>query len=402
LEPRVTADFLAAARAWLLENPPERAADTAEASSVERAKAYMARLYEAGYSGIAWPVEYGGRGLPVALEREFNGLAREFDLPTSKFTLAFGMCGPTVLSVGTEEQKRTYIPPILRGEHIWCQLFSEPDAGSDVASLRTAAVPDGSGWRLTGQKVWTSAAHEADYGLVLARTDPSLPKHAGLTMFILDMRQPEVTVRPLRDMTGTAHFNEVFLDGAYVARDAVVGGVNNGWSVAQVMLAHERTSIGGGAAQLHNPSTFKALREVALEGGMLEDPGVRDQLIDLYLHERGVALVNAKLAEEAQSGRAVGARVAVGKVLNARLAMLRADVMAEIRSDIIAHSGTVEAARRVRAMLFAPALSLGGGTNEIMLNVISEQVLDLPREPRADKGRAFNEPNARVAEAVSS
>lgn len=363
-------------------------------TGIERARAVMASLYDAGLSGISLDAEYGGQGLTIDDERTFVRLARGHAVPPTIFTIGLRMCGPTILSIGTEEQKQRYIRPLLRGEEIWCQLFSEPGAGSDLASVQTSARPDGDGWLVRGQKVWTSDAQFADFGVLLARTNVDVPKNRGLTLFVVDMHAAGVDVRPMRDMTGNAHFNEVFLDDIGVAAGEVLGEINGGWSAAQVMLSHERSSMGGGAGSSgsRNPTSFAALKSLAVERGILADPLVRDRLIELYLSERGSQLLGERLAQEERAGQPMGARAAVAKLLGADLAMLQADVAAEVAGDVVAHDfDDGDARRRVAACLWAPALSLGGGTNEIMRNVIGDRLLDLPREPQVDKDRLFRD-----------
>ena len=223
----------------------------------------MARLYDAGYSGITWPREWGGQGLTQAEERVFAGEAKDFTLPTYVFSIGLGMCGPTLVDLGTPEQKARHLRPLLRGEEIWCQLFSEPGAGSDVAALQTRATPTEDGWVVNGQKVWTSVAQHATFGLLLTRTDVDVPKHKGLSMFIVDMRAPGVTVRPLRDMTGRSHFNEIFFDDVHIPAENLIGQVNDGWSCAVTTLLHERLSISSGVGmggQKDNPVAFESLR----------------------------------------------------------------------------------------------------------------------------------------------
>ena len=204
-----------------------------------------ARLFDAGLAGIAWPEAYGGRGLPGRYQRSFDREAAAFRMPPKSLEIGLGMCGPTILAHGTEEQKRALIPPLLRGEHVWCELFSEPGAGSDLASVQMQARPDGDTWVLDGQKVWTSGAHNSDFAACLARTDRDRTKREGITMFLVDMHAAGVTVRPLRQITGDAHFSEVFLDGVAVPGSCVLGEVNGGWRVARTMLAFERQASSG-------------------------------------------------------------------------------------------------------------------------------------------------------------
>src|SRR6201992_1565412 len=245
-------DFRKRARAWLTGNAPQGGGGDEELepgpADIPAQKAFQAKLYQAGYAGITWPKEYGGQGLTNAEQIAFSTEAREYSLPTSAFLIGLGMPGPTILELGTEEQKKRYLPPMLRGEEIWCQLFSEPSGGSDVAALITTAVRDGDEWVLNGQKVWTSGAQHSDYGAVIARTDPTVPKHNGITMFIIDMHAPGVTVRPLKVATGAAPFNEVFFDNVRLPADSVIGTVNDGWRAAVVMLRNERVAIGNHGA----------------------------------------------------------------------------------------------------------------------------------------------------------
>jgi len=374
------------ARAWL----DEHARGLPREPDLATAKTFMAKLYDAGYSGITWPVEYGGQGLSAAEERAFQEAARGVTLPIGVFGIGLGMCGPTLLSIGTEEQKRRYIRPLLRGEEIWCQMFSEPGAGSDVASLQTRAVLDGDAWVVSGQKVWTSVARQADFGLVIARTDPDVPKHSGITMFVIDLHDPGVTVRPLRDMTGEAHFNEIFIDDVRIAPDQVVGEVNGGWSAAVTTLLHERVSIGMGAARTERPASYANLAAAARKRGLLDDAAVRDQLVDLYLRERAFDLFNARLSQEVKAGIQPGARGSVAKLLLAELTLYGADVAGEILGPDAVAYGDGEGGI-ASALSFAPGMALGGGTNEIMRNIIGDRVLGLPREPQVDRTVPFRE-----------
>jgi alkylation response protein AidB-like acyl-CoA dehydrogenase len=387
-EPPVTEleEYGRRARAWLEAN----ARDLPPDPDLATARAFLARLYDAGYSGITWPAEYGGQGLSAAEERAFQEAARDFTLPIAVFGIGFGMCGPTILSLGTEEQKRRHLPPLLRGEKIWCQLFSEPGAGSDVASLQTRAVRDGDGWVVNGQKVWTSVARQADLGLLIARTDPDVPKHRGITMFVVDMHDPGVTVRPLRDMSGDAHFNEVYFDDVRVPADQVVGEVNGGWQAAVTTLLHERVSIGMGAARTERPASFGAVSRAARERGLLADPDVRDRLVGLYVRERAFDLFNARLTQEVKAGINPGARGSVAKLLLADLMLAGADAASEILGpETVAYEKG--AGKIARALSFAPGMALGGGTNEIMRNIIGDRVLGLPREPQVDRDVPFRD-----------
>jgi len=382
------------ARAWLEANASRRSDDAPVSHwDLASARAFQARLHDAGFAGISWPAAYGGQGLTAADERAFDEEARDFELPTGYFTIGLGMCGPTLLDLGSEELKQRYIRPLLRGEEVWCQLFSEPGAGSDVASLQTRAVRDGDGWVVNGQKVWTSVAQNADLGAVIARTNPDVPKHDGITMFVIDMRQPGVSVRPLRDMTGGATFNEVFFDGARIEPAHVIGDVDQGWAAAVRMLLHERVAIGGRTRGRTSAAGFESLVEEVRARGLEHDPVVRERLVELYVRERVVHLFGSRLAQEARAGRSPGSRGSVGKLAGAELGRFSADVAAELLGgDAIAWDpGDREARRWAGALLSAPAAAIAGGTNEVQRNIIGDRVLGLPREPHVDRDVPFRE-----------
>jgi acyl-CoA dehydrogenase len=376
-------------RAWLTENEPPAAAHT----DVAAARRYQARLHEAGYAGLTWPAEWGGQGLGAAESAAFAEESAEYDMPGRPFLIGMGMVGPTIVDLGTDEQRRRYLRPLLRGEEIWCQLFSEPGAGSDVAGLSTRAVRDGGarpGWRLSGQKVWTSNAQWADRAAVLARTDPDKPKHAGLTMFLLDMDQPGVTVRPLVDMTGNAPFNEVFLDEAWVPDGEVLGEVDGGWLAARTMLGHERVSISGLRQRRGRGVTSPALAAAARRYGTADDPAVRDELAALYASERALELYNVLLGQETAAGTPPGARGSVGKLAGALLAYRGVHVAGLVAGAgaVVHDEGDAAGDELELGMVSAPASSIAGGTNDIQRTIIGERVLGLPREPSGEVRRA--------------
>ncbi len=389
-------EFRLQARAWLEANVSRRteedAATPAPRWDLASAKAFQAKLHDAGFAGISWPAAYGGQGLTPADERAFDEEAKDFDLPGEFFTIGMGMCGPTLLDLGSEELKLRYVRPLLRGEAIWCQLFSEPGAGSDVASLQTRAVRDGSEWVISGQKVWTSVARFSDFGAIIARTDPDRPKHDGITMFVVDMHAPGVTVRPLRDMTGGATFNEVFFDGVRVPAGHVIGEVNQGWAAAVRMLMHERVSIGG-RTRPRRGAGFESLVELARSRGMNGDPLVRQRLAELYVRERVLHLFGTRVAQEARAGRSPGSRGSVGKLAGAELARFSADVAAELLDGgaVAWDAADRESSRWAAALLSAPAGGIAGGSNEIQRDIIGERVLGLPKEPQVDRDVPFRE-----------
>jgi alkylation response protein AidB-like acyl-CoA dehydrogenase len=386
-------DYRSTARAWLREHAPGPATGLDAAGLLSRARQFQAALYEAGYSGITWPTEAGGRGLGTAEAQAFSDEAAEYDLPTAPFVIGMGMCGPTVVDLGTPEQKSRYLPKLLSGEEIWCQLFSEPGAGSDVASLQAKAVRTDDGWVLNGQKVWTTNAQWADYGAVLARTDPDRVKHAGITMFIVDMHAPGVTVRPLRDMSGRAPFNEVYFDDVHLAADSVIGEVNQGWHAAVVMLGHERVSIGASRRPRSNPLEFASLVALARSAGVAGEPGVREKLADLYAHERALELFNVRMRQETAAGNPPGARGSVAKLAGAMLLRRAIEAAGEVAGPA-AIGWDPEDTRGPELALginSSPASSIAGGTNEIQRGIIGERILGLPKEPQVDREVPFRE-----------
>jgi alkylation response protein AidB-like acyl-CoA dehydrogenase len=389
-------DFRNRARAWLEANAPRRAGAGGESGEPGRAdiaaqQAFQARLYDAGFAGLTWPREYGGQGLTNAEQIAFSQEARAFALPVGAFVIGLGMPGPTILELGSEAQKKRYLPKMLRGEEIWCQLFSEPSGGSDVASLITTAVRDGDEWVLNGQKVWTSGAQYSDYGAVIARTDPTVPKHNGITMFILDMHSPGVTVRPLKVATGASPFNEVFFDQVRLPADAVIGEVNDGWHAAVVMLRNERVAIGTMAAPRTSPLSFHSLTALAARLGTGDDADLGRKLAELYARERSVQLFGQLLREEAMAGRDPGPRGSVAKLAGAELGNFASGVAAEVLGPAAAGSDRADVRAVLTAMIAAPGGSIAGGTNEIQRNIIGERVLGLPKDPGVDRGTPFNQ-----------
>ena len=400
---RTAEEFRDRARAWLAQNAPRRSDDSGSedagsSTGLDGQKAFQARLYDAGFVGITWPAQYGGQGLTNAEQIAFSEEARHYSLPVGAFIIGLGMPGPTILECGSEEQKKRYLPPMLRGEEIWCQLFSEPGAGSDVASLQASAVRvkgdgevGGDTWVLNGQKVWTSGAQYSDYGAVLARTDPAQPKHRGISMFIVDMHAPGVTVRPLRVATGSAPFNEVFFDNVRLGPDALIGAEDKGWDAAVVMLRNERVAIGTMTASRGNPLGFESLRELAAKLGRASDPAARRRLAELYARERAVAQFGRLLREEAMSGRMPGARGSVAKLAGAELGAFAALVAQDVLGDAIAGYAGAELRAVVTAIVAVPGGAIAGGTNEIQRNIIGERVLGLAKDPGVDRATPFNQ-----------
>ncbi|HLE39547.1 MAG TPA: acyl-CoA dehydrogenase family protein [Acidimicrobiia bacterium] len=399
-------DFRAEARGWLEANVPLRTIEdnpavlfperADEAGYVERSRHWQARVAEAGFTGITWPKAYGGRDLTPIHQIAWTQESARYDLPVEIFGIGIGMGGPTVLSWGTDEQKERWLRPMLRGEEIWCQLFSEPNAGSDVASVQTRAVRDGDEWVVNGQKVWTSGAHYSKWGMLIARSDPDVPKHGGMTYFIIDMEQPGVVVRPLRQMTGGSNFTEVFFDDARVPADAVLGSPGMGWSIAVTTLMNERASIGALGALAGasgNEALLRLLAEVARVTGVdpRSDPVMRDRAVDIMVRTRVLAFHAGRIIAKIERGEiptAEGsvAKLAIGDLLD-RIANFA--VEAQGGRGMLAGADALAGGQWTLAFLGYPGIRIAGGTDEIMRNIIGERVLDLPREPRTDREPAF-------------
>ncbi len=383
--------FATRARSWLGANEPPRPWPSDPAEFVTFAKGFQASLHAAGLAGITWPTEYGGQGLSDAAEREFVELAKEFALPNGMFSIGLGMCGPTILLHGTEDQKQRYLKPLLRGDDIWSQLFSEPEAGSDLAALRTSATREGTQWTIRGHKLWTSHAQHASYGMLLARTDPDVPKHLGLTMFILDMRDPGVLVRPIRDMTGDARFNEIFLEDVVVDDAARIGAVGAGWKVAISTLTAERMSVASRVRAQSHALSFTSLVSSVRTAETMDEPGVRDSLVELYIRERLAELLGAKFSEEIRAERPPGPRGSVGKLVNAALSRFSASVGVTVLGASSSNWSPSDRAHAelAAAVCEAPMMGIAGGTNEIQRNIVGERVLGLPREPSSATDAPF-------------
>ncbi|HSS10362.1 MAG TPA: acyl-CoA dehydrogenase family protein [Acidimicrobiales bacterium] len=377
----------------ILDPPPT---DPAINEILTEVKKYQAALFDAGLAGLTWPKEYGGQGLPSSYQQAFNEEAARYDLPLLPLTIGFGMCGPTILAVGTEAQKQRYIRPLLRADEVWCLLFSEPGAGSDVASLQTRAVLDGDEFVVNGQKVWTSGAHYSDFGALLARTDVDVPKHRGLTMMIVDMHSLGITTRPLRQMNGGANFNEVFFDGVRVPASNVLGHVNEGWSAAITMLMNERVAIGAGGATSgarRAGGGVRALITLARARGANDDPVMRQRLADLYIRQRVQDYLGLRIRSAVRAGRDPGPQGSIAKLAGAELGTRLADVAVSIAA--LAAQAWLPADRQggrwSTMVTSAPGGSLAGGTNEVQRNIIGERVLGLPREPQVDRDVPFRD-----------
>jgi len=373
------AAFRAEARAFLEahagEGPPDVVgyfdAVQDDEALLERNRRWQRLLHEHGLAALTWPVEHGGRGKgPIEQIVWSQELARA-GVGESLYVVGIGMAGPTLIAHGTSAQKERFLGPMLRGEEIWCQLFSEPGAGSDLASVATRAERDGDEWVVTGQKTWCSGGHYADFGILLARSDPDAPKHEGLTYFLLDMRASGVTTRPLREMTGASHFGEVFLDAVRVPDANRLGAVGAGWQVARTTLLNERMAIGG----VERWFQWDRLLALAREHPERLDARLRDQLALLWTRVRTLELLNARVITKLGRGEIPHAE---GSVMKLALA----DVMtrsAELGMELLGPEALARRGHWPSQFLGAPALHIAGGTDEIQKNVAAERVLGLPR-----------------------
>ena len=357
------------------------------------AKRFLAAAVEAGLGGIVYDSDFGGAGLTKAHDKIWRGEKAKFPSMDAEFVISHGMCLPVMNDFGTDEQKRTFMPDMISGATMWCQMFSEPGAGSDVASLQTKAILDGDEWIINGQKVWTTLAHHSDYGILVARTNPEVPKHAGISMFMVDMRAPGVEIRPIHQIDGGKHFNEVFFTDLRIPKDWLVGELNNGWNQATAMLMYERVAIGSmGSGGITQPN-FDMLAESARKTGKLADPLVRDELMQLYAMETCKAMVAMRTRAEMKAGKAPGPGGSLGKlagsIIHRRVRAIGQNIHG---ADSMAweHDGD-EGERLNRYVLNSFQSGIAGGTDEIQRNIIGDRVLGLPRDVSVDKGLPFNE-----------
>lgn len=348
-----------------------------------RQRRCLSLLHEAGLGAISWPPEYGGQGLGNRHQVIFNQEAADYSLPLSMFMIGHGMCAPTLLAVGTDAQKSRYLRPLLTGDEIWCLLSSEPGAGSDLAAVQCRAARDGDDWVVTGQKVWTSGAHNAAFGLLLARTDAASSRHEGLSTLIVDMTRRGVDVRPLREMTGAARFNEVFFDGCRLPADALLGDVGAGWRNAITTLMNERVSIGTSPGGFGHP--YRVLVAEARRHGSIIDRRLVDRLARVAIDERILELLGKRVTESMLAGTTPGPEGSVAKLMGTKLSKASAALAMEIVGPASAAWAADDSGGSwAHTLEHAAGLSIAGGTDEIQKNILAERVLGLPREPRTE------------------
>jgi alkylation response protein AidB-like acyl-CoA dehydrogenase len=381
-------------RAWLAQNiPRDWAARVAASSEVPRPEAYdllrrwQRTLCAAGYIGLTWPKEYGGRGLTFLEEMILHEEMALAKAPPILNILGIGMAGPTIMAYGTEAQKTRYPAKILSCEEIWCQGYSEPNAGSDLAALQTRAVREGDHFVINGQKVWTSLAHVADYMMLLARTDPDVPRHKGITYFLLDMRLPGVTVKPLRQITGDAEFNEVFFDNVRVHESQVLGGINNGWAVGMATLMFERLALGFGLQvrlRIALDGLIELARRVEKNGASItRDPVMRQKLAQLWIDTECLKYTGARAITRLLRGEVPGPEASTGKLwwvdTHQRLQDLAMEIEGPYSQLAKGSEWAIEGGLWQYSFLRSRANSIEGGTTEIQKNIVGERVLGLPK-----------------------
>jgi len=357
------------------------------------AKAFLAKRHAAGFGGITWPKEWGGQGGTPIQQVIYAQEEARYNVVTGFFTLGLGMCVPTICTWGTPEQRARFAVPALKGEEVWCQFFSEPAGGSDLAALRTRAERDGDEWVINGQKIWTSGAHYSDFGVLVARSDFSAPKHKGLTYFYLSTKTPGIDIQPIRQMSGSRHFNQVFFNNVRIPDSQRLGPVGDGWKVAMTTLMNERfvssDAIGPDVGEL-----IELARNVRTDAGFaIDDPAVQERIAEFYVRTQGLRFTKFRTMTSLSRGETPGPQSSITKLVSAS----KLQDITSYGLDLLGMAGPVAesdmplAGIFEEALLYAPALRIAGGTDEILRNIIAERVLGLPADVRADKDIPFTE-----------
>jgi alkylation response protein AidB-like acyl-CoA dehydrogenase len=399
------AEFRNLARAWIAANAPRQYEDELKKAALGRiqlrsanildvAKAWQKKKAEAGWAVPHWPKDYGGRGASPIERVIWQQEEGVFGKLGALFIIGHGMCGPTMMAFAHEDQKRRYLPPLASGEHIWCQLFSEPAGGSDVAGLRTRAEKVGDHWVINGQKIWTSGAHYSDYGILITRTDPSVPKHKGLTMFFLDMKSPGVEVKPIKQANGQAEFNEVYFTDVRIPDAQRLGAVGDGWNVSLTTLMNERLAIGANMATGF-PELFEFCGGLLLDDGpAIDNAAVRARLAHWAVRASGLKYTSFRAISALSKGERPGPENSIGKLVAGSMLQDIASYAIDLQgaAGVLNGPDDAAAAGKFQAMLLrSPATRVEGGTDEILRNIIAERVLGLPGDIRVDKNVPFNQ-----------
>jgi acyl-CoA dehydrogenase len=398
------ASFRREARAWLERNAPRREAGTlatrrrwrdpspeAQQEHVRSCQEWQGKLRDGGWAGITWPSEYGGRGGTAIEQAIFNQEMGRFEVGTGALAVAVGMVGPTLIAWGTDSQKSRHLQAILEGKEVWCQLFSEPGAGSDLAGLRTRAERDGEMWVVNGQKVWTSLAQHSDWAILLARTDPDVPKHRGITYFLVDMTTPGIEIRPLRQIDGVAHFNEVFLTDVRIPGSQVVGPVNGGWRVTHTTLQSERALIGGGEG-----IRFEDLATRARSSGRSADPHLRQELARAYIRFELLRFLGLRVQTALSHGLPPGSEGSVMKLSYSQHTAALTDLALRLEGapGMLGTESAPDGGFWQQQFLSQWTVRIGGGTDQVQRTIIGERVLGLPREPDPSRDEPFRRSGA--------
>lgn len=396
--------FRQQARAWLSDNLPRLPPDAepwnamrVDPGDADRARELQKTLFDAGFAGLCFPREYGGRGLPREYQAVFTEESRPYEMPLLFNTPTLTIIAPTILDMGTEEQKRRHLPAMIRGDELWVQFMSEPSGGSDLAGVITSAVFDGANYVLNGSKIWSSYAYFSDYAICLARTDWDAVKHRGLTMFMMKIHQPGITVNRIRQSDGNIEFCQEFFDDLAVPRENVIGEVNDGWTVAQRLLFHERSATGGSSPYASGTAGRRRediddLVRLARDAGRSDDPHIRELLAEVQV----LQTVQGQTAERVVAGIAAKALPATAgamlRLFTGLNGLRRNDIAFEIaNTDAVAWDARESDGDPGKAYIFRQAWCLGGGSTEMQRNIISERVLGMPREPAADRGIPFKD-----------
>ncbi len=398
------AAFRKEVRTWLDSNATRKSDDKQalrarndDPELLKKAKEWQDKKAKAGYARMTWPQEYGGRGASPILQVIYQQEEADYLVPLGFFDIGLGMCIPTMMAYARPEHLERYVKPALHGQEVWCQLFSEPAAGSDVAGIRTKAERDGdgpdAGWIINGQKVWTSGAHYCDYGIVITRTDPNVPKHAGLTMFFLDMKAPGVEVRPIRQISGGANFNEVFFTNVRISDNQRLGKVGEGWKAALTTLMNERLAVGLPSGGLDIDELMELARETELEDGpAIKNQQVRGKIAEWYVQQQGLKLTRYRSLTALSKGQTPGPESSIIKIVAAP----KMQDMGAFAMELMGHGGIMKedvphAAGFQAQWIGGAGFRIAGGTDEILRNIVAERVLGLPADVRVDKDIPFNQ-----------
>jgi len=395
------AAFRTEARAFLTANAEPKAGSRpvlrqsgVDAEAVKRCKAWQAKKADAGFAGLTWPKRFGGREASPILQVIYNQEEDDFVVPRGLYEIGLGMCIPTMMTYAAPEQLDRYVRPALHGEEVWCQLFSEPAGGSDLAALRTRAERDGNDWVINGQKIWTSGAHLSDFGIIVVRTDPNVPKHEGLTFFFIDMKSPGIDIRPIHQMSGARHFNEVFFTDVRVPDSQRLGAVGQGWKVSLTTLMNERLAVG----DVQRPEVddlVELSRKVRIDGKpAIQNGAVREKIAEWHARSQGLKFTRFRTMTALSKGETPGPENSIHKLVNASklqdIASYGLDLMGA--GGLVVDDDLAEAyAMFQAALLSSPSSRIAGGSDEILRNIIAERVLGMPSDIRADKGKPFNQ-----------